>query len=520
MTAQAPRMLVLGLELGDGKLLHRWAQEGRLPYLKGLMDRGTWGWLATSAEQLHISAWPTIYTGATPGEHGVYFTFQPAPGLQGYQRFHAGLYGKPTFWKLLDEAGVRSAVIDAPYTHPEAGFRGDFIYDWGTWAHYLQPGSTPPRLLQQLESAVGRYPLGLEANDLGFEPLDAEDISRRLTASIEAKTRATLWLLRERPADVLVSVFGETHLAGHYCWPREAKDDRQVGDYAPMLRVYEALDKAIREIHAAVGPDCALLVVSGDRVGPNHAGCHLLPDLLTRLGYLARSQPPGEAGAPTGAEEQSAARPPFDPVKALRDLMPVGLRKWIARQLPTALRDKLAQRVDTADIDWARTRAYWLPTDLEGCIRINLAGREPQGIVQPGAQYEAALADLTEALLALRSADGTRAIVSEVIRTDERFPGARRAWLPDLIVRWNGEQAIDAARSERVGLVELRSPDSRPGTHLGPGFVLAAGPGIAHGATLQDANILDIAPTVLARAGVDRPAWMPGRPLPELTSRS
>ena len=40
-------------------------------------------------------------------------------------------------------------------------------------------------------------------------------------------------------------------------------------------------------------------------------------------------------------------------------------------RLPDALRHKLAQRVDTAGIDWTRTRAFCLPTDLEGHIRIN-----------------------------------------------------------------------------------------------------------------------------------------------------
>jgi predicted AlkP superfamily phosphohydrolase/phosphomutase len=510
MSGTPTRLLMLGLELGDGRLLHRWALEGKLPNLQRLIGQGTWGWLQTSAEQLHISAWPTIYTGATPGEHGVYFTFQPAPGLQGYQRFHLGLYGKPSFWKLLDAAGHDCTVIDAPYTHPEAGFGGSFIHDWGTWAHYLQPGSTPPPLLKQLESAVGRYPLGLEANDLGFESLEPQAISHRLVTSIEAKVRATRWLLANRSAETVFSVFGETHLAGHYCWLRGAPDDLAVGEYAPLLRVYQALDSAIASLYAAMGPECALLVLSGDRVGPNHAGCHLLPDILTRLGYLARPQPVQHRNV------EAAVRPPFDPVKAVRDLMPVGLRKWLARQLPTALRDKLAQRVDTADIDWSRTRAYWLPTDLEGCIRVNLAGREPLGTVKRGDEYESLLSELTQSLLELRSQDGSRSIVEEVIRTDERFPGPRRDWLPDLIVRWNGTAPIDGACSARLGLLEMPSPDSRPGTHLGPGFLLATGPRIARGATLRDANILDIAPTVLARHGVGRPAWMPGRVLTEL----
>jgi predicted AlkP superfamily phosphohydrolase/phosphomutase len=515
MKSSGPRIVVIGLELGDGKLIEGWARRGKLPYLASLMQRGCFGWLQTTAEQLHISAWPTIYTGVAPGEHGVYFTFQPAPGVQGYRRFHAGLYGKPTFWKLLDEAGLRTAVIDAPYTHPEEGYKGQFIYDWGTWAHYLAPGSQPASLLKSLESAVGRYPLGLEANDLGLEPLEATQISAKLEQAIEAKTRATKWLLSQDTADVVVSVFGETHVAGHYCWPQGAMSEEQVMDYAPMLSVYEALDRAIRDIHQAAGAECQLIVVSGDRVGPNYAGCHLLPDILTSLGFLAR---PGAAGQ---AESQPASSGGFDPVKVVRDLMPVALRKWIARQMPTSMRDKLAQRVDTADIDWSRTRAYWLPTDLEGCIRINLQGREPQGVVKRGEEYEAVLAELTRELLALRDPDDAGyAIVSEVLRTDQHFPGARRDWLPDLIVRWNGRRPIAGAQSERIGILRQATPDSRPGTHLGPGFLLAAGPGTAVGEIPADANILDVAPTILARCGIGKPAYMPGRVLVQLIQGS
>ena len=142
--------LVVGLELGDGRLLH---DVGRWPAIcrpsAALIEAGTWGWLETTADQLHVSAWPSIYTGVGPGEHGVYFTFQPAPGLQGYQRFHDGLYGRPTFWRLLDAAGRRCTVFDAPYTHPEPGFAGTQLFDWGTWAHYLAPQSTPQSMLRR-----------------------------------------------------------------------------------------------------------------------------------------------------------------------------------------------------------------------------------------------------------------------------------------------------------------------------------------------------------------------------------
>jgi hypothetical protein len=62
----------------------------------------------------------------------------------------------------------------------------------------------------------------------------------------------------------------------------------------------------------------------------------------------------------------------------------------------------------------------------------------------------------------------------------------------------------------------LPSPDPRPGTHTDPGFLLACGPEIAGGGTLEGGDILDIAPTILARQGVRRPDHMEGKVLPQL----
>ena len=508
MGSRPARVLVAGLEMGDGQLIRAWSAAGLLPNFKRLFDEGSWGFLETTADELHISAWPSIYTGAKPGDHGVYFTFQPAPGLQGYKRFHEGIYGRPTFWSLLDRANRRCVVLDPPYSHAEPGFAGSYIHDWGTWAHYLAPGSVPADLLPCLEKACGAYPLGLEANDLGFARLDPIDMSRRLVKSVDAKSRAVRWLMRERQWELFFTVFGETHVAGHYCWSADLKGDATDASSA-MFPVYASLDRAIGELRDAAGPETTLVVVSGDRCGPNFAGWHLLPEVLERLG-CAGGKNEGDSASPVPTKK-------FDPVKALRDLLPKDFRKSLARRLPTALRDKLAQRVDTADIDWSRTSAYCLPTDLEGYIRVNLRGREPQGIVAPGEEYGQLLQTLTSSLLELRNAATGARIVRRVIAADDAFPGDRRAQLPDLIVQWDSAGPIEGITSQRIGAVTGESPDTRSGTHCGPGFVVAAGTGVSAGATLQAASILDLAPSILARMGVEAPPAMQGRIWPQLT---
>ena len=514
MSAQSPKVVVIGFEMGDGRLFHTWAEQGLLPEFKTLLDGGRWAWLKTTAEQLHISAWPSIYTGAGPGEHGVYFTFQPAPALQGYRRFHPGIYGRPSFWSLAAAAGRRCAVLDPPYSHAEVGFDGNMVYDWGSWAQYLPTGSVPATLLREFERDCGAYPLGMEAHQLGLDELDPDQTGERLVAAVEAKTQASCWMLKRASTDLMFVVFGETHVAGHYCWTPDLQQADEHSAAGPMLAVYQALDRAVAEIRAAAGDDALILLVSGDAVGPNNAGWHLLPEVLSRLGYFAAagSQDRDDDG------EQSSGTARFDPVKFVRDLIPKPLRKGIANLLPTGLRDRLAQRVDTADIDWSKTRAYCLPTDLEGCIRINLQGREPQGIVAPGAEYETLIDDISAALLELREPTTGRPIVSEVLQADDVFAGGRRELLPDIVVRWHADRPLNAVHSERVGSVEMLTPDGRPGTHIGPGFLLAYGPGVAANAAAQHGHILDVAPTVLAALGVEAPATMSGRTLDGIAS--
>ncbi len=186
--------------------------------------------------------------------------------------------------------------------------------------------------------------------------------------------------MQDRPGDLLFAVFGETHVAGHYCWSAGLRGDRETHD-SPMYQVYAALDRVLGATDAMKpAPKPPSSSYPAIAVGPNHAGWHLLPELLERLGLA------GTVEASSAAAGNRQPRGRFDPVKAIRDLLPKDFRKNLARRLPTRLRDKLAQRVDTADIDWSRTRAFCLPTDLEGYVRINLRGREPQGIVvaRPG----------------------------------------------------------------------------------------------------------------------------------------
>ncbi|MFH1681181.1 MAG: hypothetical protein ABIH26_11120, partial [Candidatus Eisenbacteria bacterium] len=430
---------------------------------------------------------------------------QPVPGLQGYRRFHKGLYGRPTLWKLLAGAGKRCTVFDATYTHPEEGFSGVQVFDWGTWARYWKPMSTPPGMLRRLERECGAYPLGLEALQVGLAPLDPDEIGKRLVEAAAAKTDAILWMMDQEPWDLLLALYCETHPAAHYCWPPGAAGNggETGGEFRHLRALYEEIDCGIGRILERAGRDATVFVISGEGVGPNRAGWHLLPEVLRRLGFFA-APPPPEQGAGGGAPKKGV-------VGRLKNLVRPETRKAIAGRLPHGLRDAINRRLDSAGVDWSRTRAFCLPTDLEGCIRLNLKDREPKGMVAPGAEAERVSRELADALLELSNPRTGRPAVREVVLTDSLFPGERRPYLPDLIVVWSDEAEITELHSPRIGTVGAPSPDGRTGTHTPPGFAVTRGLSVARGETREGGSVFDLVPTVLGEFGVPPPPGLDGK---------
>jgi predicted AlkP superfamily phosphohydrolase/phosphomutase len=501
------RVLVIPLDMADGELIRHWSAQGRLPNFASLIQSGTWMNLESTAEVLHTSTWPTFATGVHPGKHGVYFPYQPKPGSQLAQHVKADQYGAATFWHLADQQGCKSLIYDVPETFPESGFCGKAIFDWGTWAWYGTPCAQPPLLLKEVKSRFGRYPLGFEAKRLGAQMPDTEVLRQRLMRSVEYKRETAQWLLQRESWQLAVIGFSEPHPAGHYLWPANvdnigSADEKQI---SALLSFYVALDNALGALLNNLTGDVTTLMVSGDGVCPNRCAWYLLPTVLERLGY---TRPSGDnKGGGSGTRSL---------VGLVKGLCPAGARRRIANLLPWWLRDKIGAREQASNIDWSKTRAFTLPTDLEGCIRINLKGREPYGIVEPGREYQELCEEIRSRLLEITNPANETAAVRKVWIRNKVFPGPRQEQLPDLIVTWNNQAPFKSLASSRFASIEAENADPRPGTHSPYGFLLAAGAGVPSGVK-GSGRLADVAPTVLKCLGLTVPADLDGAPLNELT---
>src|SRR5205823_2794361 len=119
------------------------------------------------------------------------------------------------------------------------------------------------------------------------------------------------------------------------------------------------------------------------------------------------------------------------------------------------------------------TRAFALPTDHHGWVRVNLAGRERLGVV-PGREY-LALCDAVEARFRGLTTPTGDPVVADVLRPARDLHEAQRSPLPDLIVHWDTAAYVDPLE---VGDGIPPSPAvnrRRTGQHSDTGFGVATG---------------------------------------------
>jgi predicted AlkP superfamily phosphohydrolase/phosphomutase len=506
------RVLMVGIDAAEITLIERWRDDGSLPNLKALCDRGRFGPLASTAEWLVGSPWATFYTARPPQEHGFNHYLMWRPETMTLERPSPTWLPLPRFWHELGQAGRRIVVVNVPLTYAPEPFPGIEISGWATHESLMAPASHPPEILDWLRRSVADPEPDQDTGHL----LAADEpaaIRKRGIDATEAVVTASLALMRKQPWDLFLACFSAAHRAGHALWDASSLADRSKltdDQMAAVLKeVYVACDAGLGRLVAEAGADARVLVFAVHGMGVNTSRSSILPEMLARVLKA-------DAGTDAGAD---AAEPRQSLLKQLRNRVPNEWRNRLKSRLPVALQDRLTAHWRTGTIDWSATRAFVPFCDLEGFVRVNLRGREAQGIIAPGEDYERLLTTIADGLRSFVDEDTGEPVVAAIGRRDELYPtGPQRDLLPDLIVRWSSRPAAAHRRlgSPRYGAFAWstpgRVPDGRSGHHRPTGFLAAAGEGLAPGLRIEG-HILDLAPTVFDLLGVPAPRAMPGRPL-------
>jgi hypothetical protein len=207
-------------------------------------------------------------------------------------------------------------------------------------------------------------------------PPDPQRFHQRLLSAVTKKTQVIKWLIEKEDWDLFLVVFGESHPAGHYFWHYHdssyiAHSKEQPGP-AALRDIYIALDKAIGEILQSVDDATTVFLVSGDGMGPNYSGSHILNDLLMRMKLFNNIPANTNGSAGGGKEAGKRGKAKADLLSTVRNMVPKSFRVAVSRALlPRSVNEKLSLRWKTAGISWLHTRAFLIENANEGYIRIN-----------------------------------------------------------------------------------------------------------------------------------------------------
>jgi predicted AlkP superfamily phosphohydrolase/phosphomutase len=174
--------------------------------------------------------------------------------------------------------------------------------------------------------------------------------------------------------------------------------------------------------------------------------------------------------------------------------------------IPDRLALELAARLELRGVQWNRTKAFMMPNDDAGYVRVNLRGRERDGIVEP-ADLEALLDGITHGLLTFHNHDGSAAI-KRIWRVSELgYAGPYQHHLPDLVVQWNDESVTPLMGIRSAHFGDIPSPGwgtGRTGCHTGDAWALVVPGQSKLRLPKRRPRIADIAATVCGVLGADR----------------
>jgi predicted AlkP superfamily phosphohydrolase/phosphomutase len=534
MASESRRVLIIGLDGVTLELIRPWVEEGILPTFKRLMQEGAWGPLRSVMPPVTPAAWSSFITGANPGKHGIYDFTSRQEGYE-FGLVNSTLRQAPSLWGLASQAGKRVIVYNVPVTYPPERVNGLMVSGLMT-PPSAKDATYPPELQQELSEAIPGFAV---AGHAIFRPAQQAELVREVLAIHDQNLRAARYLLHRQPWDLFVAEFQHSDTISHIMWKHmEDKGEglpesvREIAANA-IRDCYRDLDAKVGELIEEAGEGTHVIVMSDHGHGRlkyvfsmntwlfQKGYIHLKRDFRTQFKYLLY-------------------RMGFTPAlgfRLLHALRVAGRMQAFGGPAKGTIKERLKELLlSDQDIDWMRTRAY--SAGYGSPIFVNLKGRQPEGSVEPGKEYDAVVDQLIADLNSVKEPGSDSPLFSEFHRRDEIFSGPLVNRAPDLVVLaknpefhtagWKEfdedpwQSSLGDAQSPLRWMYQMRVPYT--GNHRLDGILFFMGPGIKTRLELAGASIMDIAPTALALLGVPVPNEMDGRVLeaamlPELRDR-
>ncbi len=462
------RVLIIGLDGASLDIINKGIENNILPNFKTMIENGICGNLRSTMPPKSAVAWSSFMTGKNPGKHGV-FDWTRFNSNYETEMLNGGNIMCDTIWKLLGLEGKFSILVNIPFTYPPEKINGIVFTGIET------PGSKPAFHPENLEIPIElMYDIKLEEFN---EVKNITTLLNMLKHDIKTKFDLFRYLIHKYEWDLSMIAFYETDYIQHKVQYHREK----------ILELYKYIDELIGEIIDTLTDDDILIVLS-DHGGGNIKKVFHLNTWLKQKELLVTKK------LNSGLFRTEFTKENIYNILSKLKLLPIGL--WIYKKFNIRI------PVTNAEIDFNQSKAFSQSS----------LGVSRGIIINENSHKEEIKALIKDGLLEIKDPDNKQKIIEHVYDREEIYSGSHVNDAPDLIViTKNSEYSIS---NRMYGNMLLSKPThSQMGAHTMDGVLIIYNKKNNKKKILENANILDMAPTILSLFDVPVPTDMDGTKL-------
>ncbi|GAN34846.1 alkaline phosphatase family protein [Candidatus Brocadia sinica] len=509
------KIVIIGLDGATWDIIHPMIRKGQLPTFKYLIENGSYGNLNSTIPPLSAPAWTSAFTGVNPGKHNIFDFFTIRNDNYELRNVTSNDRKTPAIWNILDTYGMTSGIFNMPMTYPPEAVNGFMVAGLGTPdtnSNFIYPAS--------LKEELKNYLHGLQFSiDVGTIMGGREDaFLDELYKVTDIQEKAVHYLYNKYQPDLFMAVFDELDRIQHFFWrhmetSHPLHDPKKSQKYKDAIEdYYQHLDIAMKRFLDTLPEDTTVMIVSDHGFGGLHKDFYINKYFYDMDILSLKPKPPLSINT-------ELLRAIKTTLKKLTYKMGVG--RWVDRMIPDWLRLKsLTPTVDTGlgSVDWSQTKAYFCSLSGQN-VWINLKGRQPEGIIEPGKEYEALRDQIIEKLYTIKDPKTSKNIIQKVYRREEIYTEDLVSNAPDLIIDMAEGYVIQVGLAPEMLMPAMQYKLYRSGCHRQHGIFIAIGKDIKKNHQVQNAEIIDIVPTVLYLLNKQIPTYMDGKVLTDILNK-
>jgi predicted AlkP superfamily phosphohydrolase/phosphomutase len=439
------RVMLIGLDGTPYTFMKRLISEGRAPNAARLIEQGSLLRMDSTWPWVSSVAWSTMMTGVNPAKHNIFGFIDRDPAT--YKQFiptSRNMQAK-TLWEVLSEAGKRVIVVNVPVTYPPRQVNGILV--GGFLSPNLDKAVYPVSYVQTLKS------LGYIVDADPWKARESKDLAlQEVNSALDARIRTLFYLLDHEEWDYLHVHVMETDRLHHFLWQQMEQGHPT---YAPAFyEFYRRIDDMLGQLADKLDDDTTLMWMA------DHGFCTIKKEVYVNHWLMDRG--------------------------------------WLKLRNVPPDRQKGLDEIDPSSV------AYSLDP---GRVVIRVQGREKEGCVAPGAEYQAIRDEIAAAALALRDPDDGEPVFQAAFKREELYHGPYLEQAADLILApYDGYDPKGSLYKDTL----TYKGDELVGMHTFDDAMLYVG-----GRTIPQTrfSVLNVMPTILELMAVPQPPGLDGKPL-------